>query len=90
MSLPTSRLCWRALRRFAQATSLPELRRAVSHIHAYLQEGGCLVVSRNDDQPDSEVENGSVWLREGSRFRWLQDFGAGSEIRSVVDDWSQS
>jgi hypothetical protein len=69
---------------------LPELRRAVTNIHAYLQEAGCLVISRNDDQSDSEVENGSVWLREGSRFRWLQDFGAGSEIRSVVDDWPQS
>ena len=69
---------------------LPELQRTVSHIHAYLQEGGCLVVSRNDDQLDSEVENGSVWLREGDHFRWLQDFGAGSEIRSVVDDWWQS
>lgn len=69
---------------------LPELRQAVTNIHAYLREAGCLVISRNDDQPDSEVENGSVWQREGSRFRWLQDFGAGSEIRSVVDDWSQS
>ena len=69
---------------------LPELRQAVTNIHAYLREGGCLVVSRNDDQPDSEVENGSVWLRERGRFRWLQDFGASSEIRSVVDDWPQS
>ena len=69
---------------------LSELRRAVTNIHAYLREAGCLVISRNDDQPDSEVENGSVWLREGGRFRWLQDFGAGSEIRSVVDAWPQS
>jgi len=69
---------------------LSELRRAVTNIHAYLREAGCLVISRNDDQPDSEVENGSVWRREGSRFRWLQDFGAGSEIRSVVDAWPQS
>jgi hypothetical protein len=66
---------------------LPELRHAVSHIHAYLREGGCLVVSRNDDQPQGEVENGSVWRSEGGRFRWLQDFGTGSEIRSIVDDW---
>jgi hypothetical protein len=32
---------------------LPELRRAVTNIHAYLREAGCLVISRNDDQPDS-------------------------------------
>ena len=66
----------------------PQLQHAVSHIHAYLREGGCLVVSRNDDQAAGEVENGSVWFKESGRFRWLQDFGAGSEIKSVVNDWS--
>jgi len=66
-----------------------QLRRAVSHIHAYLRDGGCLVVSRNDDQPAGEVENGSIWLKESGCFRWLQDFGAGSEIRSVIDEWSR-
>ena len=69
---------------------LPQLRHAIGHIHAYLREGGCLVVSRNEDQPVGEVENGSVWVKESGRFQWLQDFGAGSEIRSVVDGWSWS
>lgn len=67
---------------------LPQLRRAVSHIHAYLRDGGCLVISRNDGRPDDEFENGSVWLKEADRFRWLEDFGSGSEIKSVVNDWS--
>lgn len=66
----------------------PQIRRAVGHLHAYLREGGCLVVSRNHDQPTGEPENGSVWLRDRCRFRWLRDFGAGSEIQSVVDGWS--
>ncbi len=67
--------------------SVPQIRLAVGHLHAYLREGGCLVVSRNHDQANSEAENGSVWLKDGGRFRWLEDFGAGSEIRSIVDDW---
>ncbi|MGA8379703.1 MAG: hypothetical protein WB710_01090 [Stellaceae bacterium] len=66
---------------------LPQIRLAVGHLHGYLRDGGCLVVSRNHDQPDGERENGSVWLKDGARFRWVRDFGAGSEIRQIVDDW---
>ena len=65
----------------------PQLRLAVGHLHAYLRDGGCLVVSRNHDEPNGERENGSVWLKHGARFRWVRDFGAGSEIRQIVDDW---
>jgi hypothetical protein len=68
----------------------PQICEAVGHLYSYLREGGCLVVSRNDDQPGGEVENGSVWQREGHRFRWLQDFGSGSEIKSIVEGWSLS
>jgi len=67
--------------------TLPQIRLAVGHLHGYLREGGCLVVSRNHDQANSEFENGSVWLKDGGRFRWVRDFGTGSEIRPVVDDW---
>ena len=70
--------------------SIPQMRCAVGHLHAYLREGGCLVVSRNNDEPTGEPEYGSVWLKEGCRFRWLQDFGFGSEIKSIVDGWSLS
>jgi hypothetical protein len=65
----------------------PQLHRAIGHLHGYMREGGCLVVSRNHDQANREPENGSVWLKGGGRFRWVRDFGAGSEIKSVVDDW---
>ncbi len=65
-----------------------QIRDAVGHIYSYLREGGCFVASRNDDQPESDAENGSVWQKEGRRFRWLKDFGTGSEIKSVVDGWS--
>jgi hypothetical protein len=66
---------------------LPQLYRAVGHLHEYLREGGCLVVSRNHDHAPGAPENGSVWLKDGHRFRWVKDFGAGSEIKSVVDGW---
>jgi len=65
----------------------PQIRKAVGYLHSYLREGGCFLVSRNDDQPEGEAENGSVWQKEGRRFRWLQDFGSGSEIKSVVGGW---
>jgi hypothetical protein len=61
-----------------------EIHRALDHIFAYLREGGCLVVSRNMDQPQGEVENGSVWKKTQAGFRWIQDFGAGSEIKDIV------
>jgi hypothetical protein len=64
-----------------------QIRLTVGHLFAYLQEGGCLVISRNDDQPAGEVENGSVWLKNSGRFQWLQDFGSGSETKFVVDSW---
>jgi hypothetical protein len=60
---------------------------AVGHFHCYLLDGGCLVVSRNADQSDRETENGSVWRKEADRFRLIEDFGSGSEIKSVVDGW---
>ncbi len=42
---------------------------AISHLHAYLCQDGCLVVSRNGDGPAGEVENGSVWLKQPNRSR---------------------
>ena len=68
----------------------PQICCALECIHAYLREGGCLVVSKANGQHAAESENGSVWLREGRRFRWLTDFGSGSEIRPIVDGWLRS
>jgi hypothetical protein len=70
--------------------STSQIRDAVGHLYFYLREGGCFVASRNDDQAEGGRENGSVWRKEGCRFQWLQDFGSGSEIKSVVDGWSHS
>jgi hypothetical protein len=69
---------------------VPQICRALECIHAYLREGGCLVVSKANGQHSAEAENGSVWLRERCRFRWLTDFGSGSEIRPIVDGWLRS
>jgi hypothetical protein len=59
---------------------------AVGHLHAYLRDGGCLLVSRNGGAR-GEAERGSVWIRESSGFRRVDDFGGGSEVASLVDGW---
>jgi hypothetical protein len=60
---------------------------AITHLHAYLCHDGCLVVSRNVDSPTGEVENGSVWLRHANRFERVADFGSGSEVKAIIDNW---
>jgi hypothetical protein len=65
-----------------------QIREAVGHCHAYLREGGCLVISRNADEASGETENGSVWIKQPARFCRVADFGSGSEVRSIVDDWT--
>jgi hypothetical protein len=65
-----------------------QLHTAVGNLHAYLRKRGCLVVSRNHDQRNGEFENGSVWVKDSECFRWVQDFGSGSEIKEIVDSWS--
>ncbi len=60
---------------------------AVAHLHAYLCQDGCLVVSRNIDSPAGETENGSVWLKHSNRFERVEDFGSGSEVKDIVDSW---
>jgi hypothetical protein len=62
--------------------------RALGHLYAYLQEGGCLVISKANGQLNDEAENGTLWRKGERRFRWVEDFGSGSEIKSVVDGWS--
>lgn len=68
----------------------PQICHAISHFHAYLREGGCLVISQNDDSSAGERENGSVWIKEGKHFRWIEDFGTGSVTRPLVDTWSDN
>lgn len=67
---------------------VPKLCDALKCLHGYLRNGGCLVISKANGPHMGEEENGSVWRKEDCRFRWLQDFGSGSEIRSIVDGWS--
>jgi hypothetical protein len=64
-----------------------QLQCAIGNLHCYLQEEGCLVVSRNHDDAEGETENGSVWVKRGKRFSWVEDFGRGSEIKPIVDGW---
>jgi hypothetical protein len=60
---------------------------AITHLHAYVRQDGCLVVSRNGDTPAGEVENGSVWMKRADRFERIDDFGTGSEVKDIIDNW---
>jgi len=64
-----------------------EVNLALTNIHSYLKDAGLLVVSRNADAAGGEVENGSVWRKEARGFAHVEDFGAGSEMKDVVDNW---
>lgn len=65
-----------------------DIRMAVANIHDYLRDGGCLLVSRNVRQSAVESEQGTIWRKNGPRFVHLEDFGAGSEIKALVDRWT--
>ncbi len=62
---------------------------AISHLHAYLHEGGVLVISRNHDVEGAEIERGSVWFRRADHFEKVEEFGHGSEVQEIVDAWRQ-
>ena len=64
-----------------------ELVVAVSTIHAYLKEGGCLVISRNEGDPGKETEHGTAWIKTGRQFASGRNFGGGSEIKELVDSF---
>jgi hypothetical protein len=67
-----------------------QIRAAVSHLHAYLREEGCLVISSNIDVAAGEVEQGTVWRKNGRRFDLIEDFGGGSEVREIVESWESA
>lgn len=60
------------------------LLRALGNLHAYLREGGYLLISRNQIGRGGETERGSVWQRRGSGLFPVEDFGGGSELAEVV------
>ena len=64
-----------------------QIRTAISHLHAYLREEGCLVISSNVVVAAGEVEQGTVWRKSGRRFELIEDFGDGCEVREVVERW---
>ncbi len=61
-----------------------QLLRAIGTLHAYLREGGYLLISRNQIGRTGETERGSVWQRRESRFIPVEGFGGGSELAEVV------
>lgn len=64
-----------------------QLRLAIANLHAYLKVGGGLVISRNVDEAASEREQGTSWTKAQNRFIFRSNFGAGSEIKELVDSF---
>ncbi len=64
--------------------SRDQLLRALGNLHAYLREGGYLLISRNQIGRGGETERGSVWQRRGSGFLPVEDFGGGSELAEAM------
>ncbi len=69
--------------------SRDQLRRTLGNLHAYLREGGYLLISRNQIGRDGETERGSVWRRRGAGLIPVEDFGGGSELAEVVATLAQ-
>jgi hypothetical protein len=65
-----------------------QIRVALANLHAYLREHGCLVVSRNTSEKEDAHEQGSLWIKHHDRFERWRDFGGGSEISELVDEWA--
>jgi hypothetical protein len=67
-----------------------QIQRVLDHLHGYIRKGGCLVVSRNIGGPGKEVEEGSVWRHTDNGFKHMEDFGNGSEVKNLVDEFCLS
>jgi hypothetical protein len=63
-----------------------EIRTALSNFHSYLVDGGCLVISRNDNDSHGQQENGTLWRKAPLHYAHVADFGRGSEIKEYVTD----
>ena len=65
-----------------------QIETAVSHLHAYLREGGLLIVSHSLPTRGTEIEHGSIWRKQGERLVDREDFGRGSEVAELVDRYA--
>jgi SAM-dependent methyltransferase len=68
--------------------SRKEIECVLSHLHTYLIPGGWLVVSRNHPERDVESEHGSLWRQTKAGFERLVDFGSGSYVAHIVDEFA--
>jgi hypothetical protein len=57
-----------------------QIAQTIRHCYMYLKPGGFLVVSRNHDERDQEVERGSIWVKIAENFQLEEEFNGGSEI----------
>ena len=62
-----------------------DIETALSHLHAYLLEGGLLLISRSRLSRNGEADHGSIWQKQADRFVHRHSFGGGSEIAELVN-----
>jgi hypothetical protein len=70
--------------------SRKEIECILSHLHTYLIPGGWLVVSRNHLEREVESEHGSLWRQTKAGFDRVEDFGSGSYVAHIVDEFTAS
>lgn len=69
--------------------SSAQISQALAHLHAYMMEGGLLLVSRSLDSGSGEVDHGSIWRKEDGRFLHEHTFGRGAEFANLVDQYRE-
>jgi hypothetical protein len=67
--------------------SASQIDTALSHLHAYLVEGGLLLISRSRVAGEGEIDHGSIWRKAADRLVHQHSFGDGSEIAALVNQF---
>lgn len=62
---------------------------ALSHLHAYLRQGGLMLISRSHLSGDGEVDHGAIWRKHADRFIQEHSIGSGAEIAELVNQYRE-
>ncbi len=64
-----------------------QMRQVISHVHAYLKDGGLFVASRNVGYGSAAVECGSLWRKRDDSFEFIERFNGGSDVEELVTSY---
>ena len=63
-----------------------QISNVLSYLHARLDDGGLLVISRNYDEVDQKIETVSVWRNKNNRLVLSEKLNGGTEIDALVEN----